>query len=408
MISINPDLAQKIVERTMRTIPFNVNVMDARGIIIGSGEASRLGELHSGAQLALAQGHSVEIDLPTARMLPGVKPGVNLPLTVRGHICGVVGLTGEPDVVRQFGELVQATAEMILEQAQLVSELQREKRYREEFVFQLVRPQGASRTDLEAWALRLRIDIRRPHAVIVVTPCDEGLLPAVALDELQHLQSQLMAQAPDLLSAVLSERELVLIESFSKKPDSANDEAYARQRLNLLDTTVRKLTTTPFVLSIGVSLPGIEAIMVSYSSACKTLQIGRRRQPQARTHSFYDMSLPVLMSGFGDCWQAEQLRRPLERLARIDRRGGLLFKTLDAWYANNGQPGATAKSLGIHRNTLDYRLGKIGEITRLNLQKTEDRMWLFIAMLIGEDEAPTPAPSRGRRGRSSPSQPPEA
>ena len=43
MSTIEAVLAQDIVERTMKIIPFNVNVMDSRGIILGSGETSRIG-----------------------------------------------------------------------------------------------------------------------------------------------------------------------------------------------------------------------------------------------------------------------------------------------------------------------------------------------------------------------------
>jgi carbohydrate diacid regulator len=46
-------LAQEIVSRTMRIIPFNVNVMDAHGVILASGNPARVGELHAGALLAL-------------------------------------------------------------------------------------------------------------------------------------------------------------------------------------------------------------------------------------------------------------------------------------------------------------------------------------------------------------------
>ncbi|MDU4095233.1 MAG: sugar diacid recognition domain-containing protein, partial [Pantoea sp.] len=46
-------LAQDIVARTMKIIDSNVNVMDARGRIIGSGDRERIGELHEGALLAL-------------------------------------------------------------------------------------------------------------------------------------------------------------------------------------------------------------------------------------------------------------------------------------------------------------------------------------------------------------------
>ena len=115
MITLDTRLAQEIVTRTMKIIPFNVNVMDARGTIIGSGERSRIGELHAGAQLAIAQKRTVEVDTGAMRAMAGARPGVNLLLTVRGEICGVVGLTGDPEAVRQFGELVRMTAEMILE-----------------------------------------------------------------------------------------------------------------------------------------------------------------------------------------------------------------------------------------------------------------------------------------------------
>jgi len=95
MMTLDHRLAQEIVTRTMKIIPFNVNVMDAHGTIIGSGEYARIGEQHAGAQLAIAQGRTVEVDSESVRYLVGARPGVNLLLTVRGQICGVVGLTGE-------------------------------------------------------------------------------------------------------------------------------------------------------------------------------------------------------------------------------------------------------------------------------------------------------------------------
>lgn len=42
-------LAQEIVTRTMRIIDCNVNIMDSKGYIIGSGDPERIGELHEGA-----------------------------------------------------------------------------------------------------------------------------------------------------------------------------------------------------------------------------------------------------------------------------------------------------------------------------------------------------------------------
>ena len=43
---LDTKMAQDIVARTMRIIDTNINVMDARGRIIGSGDRERIGELH--------------------------------------------------------------------------------------------------------------------------------------------------------------------------------------------------------------------------------------------------------------------------------------------------------------------------------------------------------------------------
>ena len=382
MITIESRLAQEIVERTMKVIPFNANVMDVRGIILGSGKSSRIGQRHAGAQLAIAQRRAVEIDRATMRKLPGVKPGVNLPLSVRGKICGVVGLTGDPDSVRQFGELVRVTAEMILEQAQLIGELQREKRYREEFVFHLVKRGSASFDDLETWALRLGVDFLRERAVIVLELTDESLSPDLARSELQRCQHRLGMQHPELLAAAISPRELVILADFERFGSGAPGSAMARQRLAALDSILRKELGCASVLSMGVALSGIEGVALSYQSARQTSRVGRLRSGEATTFSYYELSLPVLLAGLGSGWQSEQLRQPLRRLNDADKRSGTLRRTIDQWFAHNGHPLATAKALHIHRNTLDYRLRQISEATELDLADTDDRLLLYIALQL--------------------------
>lgn len=86
---LDTKMAQDIVARTMRIIDTNINVMDARGRIIGSGDRERIGELHEGALLVLSQGRVVDIDDAVARHLHGVRQGINLPLRLEGEIVGV-------------------------------------------------------------------------------------------------------------------------------------------------------------------------------------------------------------------------------------------------------------------------------------------------------------------------------
>ena len=80
MAFLDPLLAQEIVTRTMRIIDYNVNVMDMHGIIVSSGESSRIGELHEGALQALKQARTVEVNEAMRDHLRGARPGINLPL----------------------------------------------------------------------------------------------------------------------------------------------------------------------------------------------------------------------------------------------------------------------------------------------------------------------------------------
>ena len=59
---LNPTLARMIVEKTMSVINFNINIMDEFGIIIGSGDLERIGQMHEGASLVLSQKRVVVID----------------------------------------------------------------------------------------------------------------------------------------------------------------------------------------------------------------------------------------------------------------------------------------------------------------------------------------------------------
>lgn len=375
---LSTELAQDIVTRTMRIIPYNVNVMDANGSIIASGNPARIGELHAGALLALAKRLTIEIDQASARNLHGAQPGINLPLTVNGQLCGAVGLSGAPDEVRQFGELVRLTAEMILEQAQLTGELQRDSRYREAFVLTLINGEHANSADMAAWAHRLGVQFERMHAVYLLE-LEDGA-------DLHALQLRLQARLPAALTAATGPRELAILE-FHETPGPGHEKL-----LQALAASVRAVCPQPHTLTQGIALHGAEGVATSFQSAKAAARVGRQRaarpqapeerarqEPRQHLYSYYDHTLPVLLSGLNTGWQAAQLRAPM---AKLGKNKALLQRTLDAWFAHDGHPAATAEALHIHRNTLDYRLRRIGEITGLDVTRLEDRFLLYLSSLL--------------------------
>ncbi|MCU5771571.1 CdaR family transcriptional regulator [Erwiniaceae bacterium BAC15a-03b] len=374
-------LAQEIVARTMKIIDSNVNVMDARGRIVGSGDRERIGEMHEGALLALSQARVVDIDEAVAKHLHGVRPGINLPLRIDGEIVGVIGLTGDPLTLRHYGELVCMTAEMMLEQARLLHMLAQDSRLREELVLNLIRNEILSPA-LNDWAQRLGIDLNQPRVVAVVE-VDSGQLGVdSAMSELQQLQTLLTTPERDNLIAIVSLTEMVVLKP-ALNSHGRHDQDEHRRRVEQLLSRMKESGHLRIRIALGNFFTGQGSIARSYRTAHTTMLVGKQRMPDQRSYFYQDLVLPVLLDSLRGGWQANELSRPLAKLKALDSNG-LLRRTLISWFSHNVQPSATAKALFIHRNTLEYRLNRISELTGLNLSNFDDRLLLYVALQLDE------------------------
>jgi carbohydrate diacid regulator len=379
MTYLNSPLAQSIVERTMDIIDSNVNIMNVKGEIIGSGNRDRLGEIHEGALLVLAQKRTVEIDAAVANQLHGVRPGINLPLRANGEVIGVIGLTGLPDSVRQYGELVRMTAEMMVEQAGLLHLLAQESRFREELVLDMIRSEQPSPA-LAGWAQRLDVDLQQARVVAVIE-VDSGQLGVdAAREELRNLQTLLAYPERDNLVATVSLTEMVVLKPALNRYGVWDIEDH-RVRVGDLLSRMNERSRLAVRIALGNYFPGPGGVARSYRTAATTLKVGRFQAPGQQAFFYQDLLLPVLLESLRSGWQAEELMRPMLRLKKHDGNG-ILRRSLSEWFANQTQASATAKALCVHRNTLEYRLNRIADITGLDLAQFDNRLLLFIALQL--------------------------
>ncbi|BBU30372.1 transcriptional regulator [Burkholderia sp. THE68] len=388
---IDSRLAAEIVERATSVLPFDVNVMDAHGSVIASTDPMRIGTLHSGAQLVLANNRDVEIDTEMAKRLPQVKPGINLPLHANGYLCGVLGITGEPSEVRGFAKLLRVIAEMVVERDQLTNELRQNTRHREEFVLQTLRQTDAkSQQELRTWARRLGIDIGLTRAAVICRLTAPFERPEDELQDFESIQQFLLHEESNILTARTSREEVVVFVTLEQTDNNWSPIAGVAERaIQRLSSLLARCTKAKYSLSLGIALTGIEGLYQSWESARATMRVGQRLDPEVIKYSYYDFRLPVLLSGLAESWQATQLMVPLSRINQSQRGSESFLDTLRAWYTNNGHPGATAEALGIHRNTLDYRIRKISDATGLDLSTFDGRVLLYIALQLAEFQRDT-------------------
>ena len=135
-------------------------------------------------------------------------------------------------------------------------------------------------------------------------------------------------------------------------------------------------------LAIGKEAPSVAGWPRSLREAEQALLLGRQLLDTGRVLDFGDLGvyrLLVLLRETPELW--EFYRANLTALSDYDQKQGAeLLKTIEAFFANLGNLARTAEALHVHRNTLLYRLERIGAISGLNLDDAEDRLALWLSL----------------------------
>lgn len=358
MTSLDADVAQRIVDRTMAVLDRNVNVMDDRGLILASGSPQRLRQRHEGALLAAQQDRVVVIDAAEAKLLQGVQPGVNLPLHYRGQVVGVVGISGSPDQVQVYADLIKVAAELMVEQAATLEHGQALRQEREDFLAALVTGQMDD-TVAQRRAVDLGIPLEAARGCTVIrTDADSST------DVLRPLQRQL-AHLGELLTARTGPDELVVW--------WPGDSPHPRE------TVWRALEVdTRLTGADGEVFAGPNSLRRSWITAHDAIDV-LHLAPDLYDHQ--DLALVALLSSLREDWRADAVSRPWRALVAADASGELRT-TLRAWIDHGQQPGACAEALHVHRNTLRGRLERIEKITGLSLRRVPSLLQLYVGPLL--------------------------
>ncbi|WP_040206744.1 sugar diacid recognition domain-containing protein [Neobacillus jeddahensis] len=360
---LDQSLAQEIVDRTMRIINRNINVMNEKGIIIGSGDRNRIHTIHEGAVKVIENHSGSEIGEAEARLLHGVKAGINLPINFRDHVVGVIGITGEPDEIRNYGELVKMAAEMILQQAVLIDEMQWDERLKEEMTSQLMH--GIENLDSLYFerAERLGINLNLPRAAMILTVEDQSTGYKWVRDKLD--KDDLYVMQPD---------HIVLLKKINSK------KAQTLEQLGKWAEGLEKSQKEPFKMAIGSFHSDLDGISKSYQEAVTTLKVGRKLAPKKNIYFYEDYKLPVFLARADQLGVDEEIGPYFQQLKEQDKKGELL-ETLFVYVEENGDTQKVVERLFIHRNTLRYRLERITDLTKKDPRKVKDLLELYLSII---------------------------
>ena len=393
-------LAQQIVDRTINIVGKNINIMDENGFIIGSGDKSRLNQFHEGAALVIKNKEKMLIYSENENHLIGVKPGINLPIEENNKIIGVVGITGNPDEVGPFGEIIKMTVEMMLQQEFLLKNIDLEKQARDNFVHDLI--SGRVGKDKELFIARGNLvgyDVTIARVALLVniyhfektarqsmkkySGLKEGeiYLQKLKNDILRTIRILFQHQPQDIVSYVGGDRFVIL-----KTINTDDKPEIIRDKLINISKKIKDsiLSQRKFISSIGIGEyhPDIKGTMHSYQQACQALEIGDKVNGKIGIYHITDLGIYRLLAEIKPEIRDEYFQHIFNINIGKKRKElkPFFWETLEAFFEYNLNITNTAKAIYVHRNTLLYRLEKVKQITGLDPRKFDEAFQLYIAL----------------------------
>jgi len=398
---IKPSLAQAIVDRTMAIINKNVNIMNEKGVIIASGDIVRIGNYHEGAAKVIKSKEKAEVTSNESITLEGVHPGISLPITFDNCIVGVIGITGEPEEIRNYGELVRYTAELMLEQASLKDEIYLQKTAWRSFFHDLL--SGNQGKDEELFIQRGRMlgfDLSIPRAAIVMkmdihkynvkfnndmnyTNIENNLMMIQKYEDelIRELRFKLDLKDKVIMDFYDTGYLVILVK--------INNQVLSKDHQRILSDYAKKIINFIKQKIDGHIIAGVSEVYsdwrdfpCSYKEGELALTIGQTFFPEENIYFFknvqFEYGLTFIPKSLSEAFSSQILSSLINEPLNSYKEE--LLNTLETFFNKDMNVTKTAESLFVHRNTVLFRLNRIKEITGYDASRFTDAFNLFLAL----------------------------
>lgn len=375
-----PGLAQKIVEDVTSVITERIIVVDAKGTIIASSDEERVGTFHKGALQALQDKKTIIIDHQTAERIQGVKPGINVPILFGVEPIGVLGITGPPEKVQPFAELLKRMTELLVQEAYHTQHLEWQERGLESFVYEWVNLNEIDEDFRERGEI-LGLSMSAPYLVTII----EIEIGANETREQQVLEREMMEwfyrhfpkNKRDFLISWGQGRF-----AFLKLVERELSQSFLYTHLSQWKKYFEENYDVRISVGIGKDFSS-QVIGQSYREAKKALKSAKKKQGII----FYEeLLLDLLIQDIPHDSQEAFLNRTISPIHEDED----LMETLKVYLLENQSIKQTSEKMHVHINTLHYRLKQIKERTGIDPKDSEGIVLFYLALSLNVQTTKVP------------------
>ncbi|WP_088072640.1 CdaR family transcriptional regulator [Gottfriedia luciferensis] len=360
------ELALKIINEVRKLIHEDIIIINTDGIIIASTDPERTGTFHEGSLISLKERKTFTITVEDEKRLSGVKAGINLPIYFQNEIVGVIGITGDPDHISPFGEMLRRMTELLIRENYYTDQIDLHQRTLEAFVFDWIQNVEWDENFHERSHM-LNIELNSQRQVIIFEWENQNILP---IDTRQLIIDLTNRNKQDVFVRWGNNRIVVLMSIEDSRKDYY-------QLINDLYKIIRNRLNSPIAAGVGQQIIP-DQLHKSYHQAVRALKVA------LKTSSIIfdlDLTIDIILQELSPEIKKTFIERTIEPILNEED----LFITIKEYINQNQSLKNTAQSLHIHINTLLYRLNKITELTKLNPKDIQDLFKLYIGTYLLDD-----------------------
>jgi PucR family transcriptional regulator, purine catabolism regulatory protein len=300
-----------------------------------------------------------------------------------------------PQVFRVLGDLdvlaVQSAATvvaLVLMRERAI--LETERRLQGDLLRDILAGKFESEEDLARRARYLGYDLLHPHVLLMVSIDDFEHL--VKLGEREEMLQRIKQNIYDLVRASLAPRTprwliwasgTQVVALVAVNPDGLNPIFEAARRLH--SRAERELPGASILVGVSQTCRSMPEVPAAYAEVKRFLKFGRAMQWQGGLIFVERLGLYRILLQYEELGP-ELIRFASDRLSRLQtydqEHGGDLIACLRAYLTGGGEIKTTAEALRLHRNSVRYKLQRIEEIARVDLNDAETRFQIQLALKI--------------------------
>lgn len=362
-MAIDTGLAQNIVSALKEILNYEINFIAIDGRIIASTDQVRVGTFHEGGRRVKVTGQ--DLTVRSEDNYAGTYEGFNTAVYFNKRIVGIVGITGPTNEVTKFAKVIRKLTELMISEAHLVN-LDYSNRQHQRNILEMLVSENFDMATVNFGLVDYDVSVNRRCVYASFVPVNSDDM------DLYHILKKNFSSKQNLI--VVQETFIVMFLENQEK-DLLVDRLMAVQN-ELVSNFRMKLN-----FGLGDICDDVASARASFLQAKYAYQWADKKADV--TIQFYDEFTLELLFAEGNHKQLETFsQRILGKLT--DKEKNEFREILTIYEKHNGSISKTADELFIHKNTLQYRLNKLYDLTGYNPRELSDFVTLKLAYMSEE------------------------